>query len=71
VREHERIGPKQLARPFYYSRWYCCLNRNCKTKLIMPEEFKVWTAVDALHPGDDVVMDELVISQSASPPWDE
>ena len=41
VREHKRIGEKQLNRAYYYSRWYCCANRQCKTTLIMPEEFKV------------------------------
>ena len=41
VREHERIGPKQLRRPLYYSRWYCCMNQHCRTTLIMPEQFKV------------------------------
>lgn len=25
VRKYERIGPKQLMRPPYYSRWYCCM----------------------------------------------
>jgi hypothetical protein len=41
VRKYERTGPKQLARPLYYSRWYCCMNKHCRTTLIMPEEFKV------------------------------
>jgi hypothetical protein len=42
VRKYERIGPKQLMRPlYYYSRWYCCMNKHCRTTLIMPEEFKV------------------------------
>ena len=43
VRKYERIGPKQLMRPLYYSRWYCCMNKHCRTTLIMPEEFKVRT----------------------------
>jgi hypothetical protein len=33
-----------LARPFYYTRWYNCRNRDCTTRLIMPDEFKVWNA---------------------------
>ena len=41
ARKYERIGPKQLMRPLYYSRWYCCMNKHCRTTLIMPEEFKV------------------------------
>jgi hypothetical protein len=31
-----------LARPFYYTRWYNCRNRDCTATLIMPDEFKVW-----------------------------
>jgi ribosomal protein S27AE len=58
VREHKRIGQKQLRRPYYFSRWYCCTNGRCKTTLIMPEEFKVFNA-QALKVGDDVVMDVL------------
>jgi hypothetical protein len=41
IREHERITEKELAKPFYYSRWYYCQNRDCKTTTIMPDEFKV------------------------------
>jgi hypothetical protein len=43
IREHERITEKELARPFYYSRWYNCPNQDCKTTTIMPDEFKVWS----------------------------
>jgi hypothetical protein len=32
------------AIPSHYSRWYCCINPACKTKLIMPEEYKVYRA---------------------------
>jgi hypothetical protein len=42
VREHGAITEKHLAQPFYYTRWFRCTNRKCKTTLIMPEEFKVW-----------------------------
>jgi hypothetical protein len=41
IREHERITEKELAQPYYYSRWYNCPNRDCKTTLIHAEEFKV------------------------------
>ena len=42
VRKHEKITAKELNRPFYYSRWYKCVNGNCRTTLIMPEAFKVF-----------------------------
>jgi hypothetical protein len=54
IREHERITGKELARPFYYSRWYNCQNRNCKTKLIMPPEFRVWNKAEAHHMHDEL-----------------
>jgi hypothetical protein len=46
VREHERITEKELHRPFYYSRWFNCTNRQCKTTLVMPE-FRVFNEKDA------------------------
>lgn len=54
IREHERITEKELAKPFYYSRWYICRNRDCTTTNIMPQEFKVWNENKARRP-DDVV----------------
>lgn len=41
VREHNRITDEQLKRPFFYRLWYRCMNRDCKTTLVMPEQFKV------------------------------
>jgi hypothetical protein len=32
---------KQLRQPFYYTRWFNCTNKACKTTLIMRDEFKV------------------------------
>jgi hypothetical protein len=51
IREHERITEKELARPFYYSRWYNCPNEDCQTKQIMPPAFRVWNEneVERLH----------------------
>jgi hypothetical protein len=42
VREHDCVREKQLRQPYYYSCWYNCSHRNCKTTLVMPEEYKVW-----------------------------
>jgi hypothetical protein len=44
VGEHVRVTKKELARPFYYTRWFNCRNRDCTTTPIMPDEFKVWNA---------------------------
>jgi hypothetical protein len=42
VREHDRIREKQFRQPFYYSRWFRCMHKGCKTKIVHREEFKVW-----------------------------
>ena len=47
IREHERITEKELAKQFYYSRWYNCPSEDCQTKQIMPPEFKVWNEHEA------------------------
>ena len=42
VREHDRIREKHLRQPYYYTRWFYCRNRNCKTTLVTQEMYKVW-----------------------------
>jgi hypothetical protein len=42
VSEHKAVGPKQLRQAVYYSRWYRCTNPRCRTREVMPPEFKVW-----------------------------
>ena len=42
LREHVEVTAKHLAQPFYYRRWFNCTNRNCRTKLIMPNRYVVW-----------------------------
>jgi hypothetical protein len=41
IREHLAVMRKQLAGPYYFSRWFKCLNTNCQTTLFMAERFKV------------------------------
>jgi hypothetical protein len=36
--EYDGVDEKQV-RP--YTRWFCCLNKSCKTTLVMPERYKV------------------------------
>jgi hypothetical protein len=38
IREYDGVDEKQV-RP--YTRWFCCLNKSCKTTLVMPERYKV------------------------------
>lgn len=42
IREHKEVGPKELRRQYYYSRWFKCVNPYCRTTEIMREEFKVF-----------------------------
>lgn len=51
VREHAAITDKLLRQPYYFSRWFRCLYRDCKVTLIMVEKYKVYTA-DQLTWGD-------------------
>jgi hypothetical protein len=41
IREHASIGPTQLAKPFYFARWFLCVNPDCPTTIIHAERFKV------------------------------
>ncbi|GEM_PF-4860871 len=70
VREHKAVTAKELARPFYYSRWYNCANRSCRATLIMPEEFKVFSVreprPDPDTPGD-VIWDDRAAPVSTRP----
>jgi hypothetical protein len=64
VRSHRRVGARELRKPFYFSQWYFCTNRKCRTTTVMPPEFRVFREdvpqqVDVLRKGDDVVMDVL------------
>jgi hypothetical protein len=33
---------KLLRQPSYYSRWFYCINPNCKMERIMPRHYLVW-----------------------------
>ena len=41
IHGHREVSKKMLSQPFYYERWYVCLNPTCKTTLIMPNDFRV------------------------------
>lgn len=42
IRKHSSLTEKQKKQPYYYSRWYNCLNPECRTSLVMPKEFIVY-----------------------------
>lgn len=41
IREHTFVSEKHLRQPFYYSRWFYCTNKHCRTGPVMPARFKV------------------------------
>ena len=45
IREHNGVGDKQVRQSYYYTRWFCCINKSCKTTLVMPERYKVMNPV--------------------------
>lgn len=72
VYEHEKITDHELRRPFYYSRWYKCVNPSCITTMIMPEQFKVLCG--ALPENRNIVWADDwkdVEEQSGKPPWED
>jgi predicted nucleic-acid-binding Zn-ribbon protein len=42
VREHIEITEKLLSQPFYYSKWYICKNKHCKTTIFYDEGHRVY-----------------------------
>ena len=54
IREYSNLTDKHLHRSYFYTRWFCCTNKNCRTTLVMPERYKVMKPVmlgDALENG--------------------
>src|SRR5262245_6923748 len=67
IREHVAITERELAKPFYYSRWFKCLNPHCKTTLIMPEKFRVWNEPQAET--DTAKRLDAICEQLGELPW--
>ena len=52
IREYNNLTDKHLHRPYFYTRWFCCMDKSCRTTLVMPERYKVMNPVtlgDALR----------------------
>jgi hypothetical protein len=41
IRKYDAIDEQQLRQPSFYTRWFCCMNKACKTTLVMPTRYKV------------------------------
>jgi hypothetical protein len=42
VRQHAMLTEKVIKAPFYFARWFRCINPACRVTLIMPPQFKVY-----------------------------
>jgi hypothetical protein len=40
IREYDGVGEEQLSHHFF-TRWFCCMGKTCKTTLVMPARYKV------------------------------
>jgi hypothetical protein len=41
IREYSDLTDKHLHHRYFYTRWFYCMNNNCRTTLVMPERYKV------------------------------
>ena len=41
IREYAEASKEHLDQPYLYTRWFCCMNKSCRTTLVMPERYKV------------------------------
>jgi hypothetical protein len=41
IREYDEVTKKKLRQLYFYTRWFCCMNKSCRTTLVMPERHKV------------------------------
>jgi hypothetical protein len=40
IREYDGVDEELPSQPFF-TRWFCCMNRACKTTLVMPARYKI------------------------------
>jgi hypothetical protein len=41
IREYAGTNEESERRAFFYTRWFCCTDKSCRTTLVMPERYKV------------------------------
>ena len=68
IRQHTCIGARELRRPFYYARWFYCVNPRCRTTVIVPDRYRVVARASKTNRpacGQDLV----TATSSAGVPW--
>lgn len=51
VRVHREVTAKHRRQPYYFERWYYCMNPSCETRQIMRDEFMVLNGPEAADAG--------------------
>jgi len=41
IREYDEVTKKKLRQLYFYTRWFCCMNKSCRTTLVMPQRYKL------------------------------
>jgi len=41
IREYASLNEKQESQMSFYTRWFCCMNKTCKTTLVMPARYRM------------------------------
>ena len=41
IREYAGLKEKHEGGAFSYRRWFCCMNKTCKTTLVMPARYRM------------------------------
>jgi len=67
IREHDGLRDKHLRQPFYYTRWFYCTNKQCKTTMIMPDRYKVERPVVMADSWDDLDAKRADVSDDPLP----
>jgi hypothetical protein len=71
IHEHNSVGDKQLRQRAYYTRWFCCTNKSCQTRQVMPPRYKVINSIVRSDLGsDDMIVQPEPADPNERPPWE-
>lgn len=71
ARIHARITEKLLSQPYYYSKWFCCKNRRCRTDIFYNEIYRVYPDNEDKGTIEDnnASISSVNLTKSGTPPW--
>jgi hypothetical protein len=68
VFQHAKIGEKQVKQRYYYSKWFRCFNRKCKTTIVHQDRFRIYPNRVA---DNELSKQKWDIRDYNLPPWQE